>query len=396
MTAEALEFLNSKEGKEILENYKNISVKDLLSLVFKLFKKNVAFASEIVTLLKLRNNSLGKFSKASEMYFTTDGLEQSSGERISEYIANRFKEVIGEGVVTDLTSGIGGNTIFLAKYFKVKAVDLDKVHLACTEYNSILYGTSQNIEFTHGKAEDNIKDSQAFIIDPQRIRGGKTKTRSIYNSQPNIVEILPKMLKVTENICIKISPAFDYDEISKLPGFPEIEIISEDNNNKGAFLWFGKFKNAKCKATILDNEKPISFDDTISLNNFKQTDLLKKYLFIPNKSIIKANLTEQVASFYNLFKISDKNELMTSDKISNYPNKVFRSFEIIDYDVFSMKNTKELVKRNNLDRSHIVARHFGINPEDLRKKLKLKEGGGYSLIFTDLADKKYVILSKNI
>jgi len=63
----------------------------------------------------------------------------------------------------------------------------------------------------------------------------------------------PNRLEVTENICIKISPAFDYEEVFKLPGDPEIEIISENNNNKGAFLWFGEFKNAKRKATILDD-----------------------------------------------------------------------------------------------------------------------------------------------
>jgi hypothetical protein len=60
-----------------------------------------------------------------------------------------------------------------------------------------------------------------------------------------------------------------------------------------------------------------------------------------------------------------------------------------------MKNIKNLVKINNIDRAHIVARHFGVNPEELRKRMKLKEGGEYSLILTDLADKKYIILTKN-
>jgi|AntRauTorcE11897_2_1112592.scaffolds.fasta_scaffold07540_5 hypothetical protein len=395
MTLEALKFLRSKKGRELLDNYKNVNIKDLPSLVFKLSKKDISFTSEMVTLLKLRINALEKFFKASEMYFTTDGLEQASSEKVSEYVASRFKKVIKNGVVTDLTSGIGGNAVFLAKYFKVRAVDLDKVHLECVKYNSFLYKTFDNIEFIHGKAEDNIKDSQAFIIDPQRIRGAKTKTRSIYNSEPNIVEMLPKMLEVTENICIKISPAFDYEEVFKLPGDPEIEIISENNNNKGAFLWFGEFKNAKRKATILDDKDSVFFSDNIDLQNLNSTDSLKKYLFIPNKAIIKANLAEQVASFYNLLKISDKNELMTSDEIKKYPHKVFRCFEVLDYDIFSMKNIKNLVKINNIDRAHIVARHFGVNPEELRKRMKLKEGGEYSLILTDLADKKYIILTKN-
>jgi len=396
MTLSALEYLSSKAGRELLDNYKDVNLKDLPSLVLKLSKNNVPFASETATLLKLRINSYGKYKKAGEMYFTADGLEQASGESISRYIADRFKEVIKEGSVTDLTCGLGGNSIFLGKYFRVKAVDLDEVHLNCARLNSDLYGTSKNIEFIHGRAEDNIKKCQAFIIDPQRIRDGKTKTRSLLNSQPNIVEMLPAMLAITENICIKISPAFDYNEIKILPGDPEIEIISEDNVNKGAFLWFGKFKEAKRKATIIGGEVPISFDDKIVWKNLGNAESLSKYLYIPNKAIIKANLTEQVAAYFNLLKISDKNELMTSDIRESFPDKIFRSFEVLDYSIFSMKKTKELIKRNHLDRCNIVARHFGTNPEELRKTLRLKEGGQHTLIFTDLATGRYVILGNNL
>ncbi|MDP3836833.1 MAG: class I SAM-dependent methyltransferase [bacterium] len=396
MTIKALEFLTSEEGRKILEEYKNVGIKDLPSLAFKLSKKKVPFFSEIVTLLKLRSQAQGKFVKSQEMFFTDDGLEQASGERISSYVARRIKELIKDGTVTDLTCGVGGSAIFLAKYLKVRAVDIDEVHLSCARHNAERYGVSASIEFIHGLAEDNLNNTEAFIIDPQRIRDGQTKTRSIYNSQPNIVELLPQMLKVTENICLKISPAFDYEEILKLPGNPEIEIISEDNVNKGAFLWFGQFRGVARRATIIDGDTEVTYTGDRGKNRAETAAALNKYIYIPNKAIIKAELSDEVASRFKLHRISHQNELMTAHELINYPPKVFRTFEVLEYSAFSMSKTKELIKRKALDRAHIVARHFGINPEDLRKTLKLKEGGQHTLIFTEWAGEKYVILGRNI
>lgn len=396
MKMESLAFFASEVGQKLLEKYKDLKPDELPALVLRLAKQGVSFPSELATLLKLRHKSIGKFSLAGSMFFTNDGLEQASGENISQYIANRFKGIVKEGVVTDLTCGIGGNTIFLAKYFKVRAVDIDEAHLYCARHNADLYGVGTKIEFINGRAQDNIKASQAYIIDPQRIRSGQTKTRSILNSEPRITEILPQILKETDNVCIKISPAFDYEEISNLAGDPEIELISEGNTNKGAFLWFGGFKTAQRRATILDAKESVSFNDHLSLDNLRVSAQLKKYLLIPNKAIIKAGLIDQIASLYSLSRISDKNEFLTTDTLITYPDKVFRVFELIEESAFSIKNSKNLIKRQGLDRAHILTRNFKINPEELRQRLKLKEGGDYSLIFSEFQGKKNIVMLKNI
>lgn len=396
MTIEALGFFDSNEGRKILEEYREIRVEDLPSLAIKLSKQGVPFAAEITSLQKLRLTAADKFSKSSDMYFTADGLEQSSGEKVSRYIAGRFRSVIENGTVTDLTTGVGGNAIFLAENFPVRAVDLDAVHLACAKHNAVLYGVAGNIEFIHGRAEDNIRDSQAFIIDPQRIRTGKTKTRSIYNSQPDVAAMLPRMLGVTEEICIKISPAFDYEEIKRLPGEPGVEVISEDDNNKAALLWFGRFKNAARKATILDGDVPVSFSNQLGTENLEYADSLKKYLVLPNKAIIKAGLIGEISSHYRLSRLSPTSDWLTVDHLDGYAQRVFRSFVVVDHGSFSVKKTREMIERNGISRANIVARHFGVSPEDLRKRFKLGDGGGHTLIFLDYLEKKETIIAKNL
>ncbi|NCB20607.1 MAG: hypothetical protein EOM88_01615 [Clostridia bacterium] len=393
---ESVKFFNSQEGKNILEKYSQLNINDLPALALKLSKQGTLFSSELTTLLKLRKKSISKFTRAEKMFFTSDSLEQASSESMSQYIAKRFKDIIREGTVTDLTCGLGTNSIFLAKYFQLRSVDINKLHLTCAKHNAIVYGVRDNIEFIEARAEDSIQASKAYIIDPQRIRFGQTKTRSIFNSRPKIIELLPKILEQTDNICIKISPAFDYDEIKQLIISPEIEVISEENVNKGAFLWFGKFKTVKRRASILDAKKTISFTDNLPIANLDTSLELKKYLFLANKAIIKANLLDQVAVLYNLSKLLGNDEFLTADNRGVYPNRVFRGFKILDYSVFSMRRVKSLVKDKGLDRAHILSRHFGIKAEDLRLRLKLKEGGKYSLIFTNVNTKRYVILTENV
>lgn len=397
MTEEALNFFYSPEGRKILERYKNIDEKELQNLPFVLqHRKDVLFRPELVTLLTLRLKAKDKFTKAEEMFFTSDGLEQASDEKISEYIAKRFTEVLRQKAkVSDLTSGIGGNTIFLAKYFHVLAIDHDKTHIFCAKNNSKVYGVDSNIEFIYGKAEDNIRDSEAFLVDPQRLRQDKTKTRSFVNSSPDILILLPQIMKITKNICIKISPAFDYEELERLPDAPEVEIISEKNNNKAALLWFGDFKTCDRRATILTQKKIISFiNNPADKAPFLEHPL--SFVYEPNKAIIKAHLIDEIANRYSLYKLNPYTAFLTSDKYIEDSAEIFRVFELIDCQPFSFKVLKKLLSDKGIVRANVTTRRFPEKPENIIAKLKLKEGGDHTIIVTVLNDEKYYFfLTKN-
>ncbi len=398
MTREALQFLYSHEGEQLLQKYKNKTIRELELLALTLSKKDVPHAADLVTLLKLRAKAQGKFSKAHQMFFTSEGLEQSSDEHIARYIARRFTKVVPSGSkVTDLTSGVGGNTIFLAEYYKVLAVDYNEVHVVCTRYNAEVYGTDKNIEFVIGKAEDTIHRSSAFLLDPQRIRTGKTKTRSLKNSSPNILRILPRITEITDNVCMKISPAFDYGELCELLGNYELEVISEKNVNKAALLWFGEFKSCDRRATILTGQQSISF---AAQKNDKEVSIAPKplkYIYEPNKAIIKSHLIGKVADKYKLRKINAQTAFLTSNQCLEKVDDIFRIFEVIDFQSFSLKSLKKNLADRKISRAHIIVRRFPAKPEDIRKKLKLQEGGEYVIIITSLADEKhYFILTKGV
>lgn len=396
MTAESLLFLTSTAGKELLDKYSSITEGALQNLAFTLSKNGVMYAADIVTLLKLRIKAQDKFTKASRMYFTVDGFEQAGGEKVARHISKRFLRVIPhDSRVIDLTCGIGSDTIILGEYFKVTTVDRDPVHIECARLNAREYGSLDNVTFVNGNSEDCITKADAFFLDPQRLRHGATKTRSLANSSPNILEILPKMFEITPNICIKISPAFDYDELKDLPYEHEVEIISEKNGNKAALLWFGKFKTCERRATMLDGD--ISFSDMHIDQKILTSELPLKYIYEPNVAVIKARLIDEVAMKYGLQKINAQVALLTSDNYIENCKTILRSFEVIDTRPFSWRELKKLLSEKGIDRAHIITRRFPENAEDVRVKLKLKEGGEYTIILTVLSsEKRYFILTKSI
>jgi hypothetical protein len=386
-----INFLSSPEGQELLRKYQDFSETDLYRELMKNPKMNSPYLSAAVTLIKLRRKAAGKFSRSSEMFFTPLSLEQSTGEEISKYIAARFGR---PKKIVDLTCSLGGNLIFLCLAAQETiAVDKDENNIALAKLNTGVYGCAKNIKFICGDAYDNIiSDADAYFIDPARDRPGKTKTRSILNCEPNLSKIIPEIFKVTENLGVKISPAFDYQEIKLLPGEPEVEIISEDNVCKVAMLWFGKFRTAKRRATCLINEKIYSFVKKEKLNPIMISSKPLSYLYEPNKAIIKAHLIEEIASEFKLEKINRQTSFLTSDGLIKDKRELFRICRLESFAPFSLKEIKTELKAKNIERVNIITKRFPQLPPELYKKLKIKEGGNKFLIVTSLSDEKYYYL----
>lgn len=393
MEIKDLKILDSPAGKELLAKYRDYRDEDLEKLMFKVDQSEREIMRAVVTLIKLRHKAKDKFRLAEKMFFTADGQEQSTGEKIAEYLAERF----GEGLqIVDLTCSIGGNLVYLAQKNNLIAVDRNEANLFCAQKNAEVYGVADKIKFILGNAEENLLfGTDAFFMDPERAREGKTKTKSILNSSPNLALMLPEMLKITKNIGIKISPAFDYAEIKKLPEIPEVEIISEDNVCKVAMLWFGEFKTCERRATMFVGDKKYSFsneaDKKISISLTAQP---LAFIYEPNKAIIKAHLLDEICEKFSLAKLNPSIAYLTSDYLPENKD-VCRVLRVIAFDKYSIKNVQKIIKNHNVLRANIISRGFPVSNEDLYKKLKIKEGGDLFLIFTAFKDNKYhFILSK--
>lgn len=393
MTNLELDYLKSDAGQQAYKEH-CLDVDHRLELLVLKNQTTNPFFGALASLIKLRRAAKNKFTKSEEMFFTSLSLEQATSERIAKYIAKRFKS---EWTVEDLTCSLGGNTIFLADQVKkVIAVDLSEEKINCAKENAVVYDVDKKIEFIVGDAFLNIKNVDAFFIDPARDRDGDTKTRSFLNSSPSLLEILPQLFAITHNVAVKLSPAFDYEELKELPEEPEIEIISEDNSCKVAMLWFGDFKTANRRATGFRKEEFFSFTD--EPNSVADFSKVKKYLYEPNKAISKAHLIDEVALKFSLSKIDYNLSFLTSDELVSTDDKnIFRKFEVLHFDKFSLKQFQAFLKKQQIERAEIIVKHFKMTADEIRSRLKIKEGGESVIILTTLQNQEKVfILAKKV
>jgi SAM-dependent methyltransferase len=403
MTSAEINFLQSAEGTALLRQYGDYDDDALFQLLRKSAKQEpIPFLGAVVTLIKLRRKAAGKFSRSGEMFFTPLSLEQSTDEKIARHIAARFQS---DWRVADLTCGLGGNAIFLAEHCcGVVAVDINPDNLACARENAKVYGVVDKLEFIEGDAlvlagnpSGPLNRIDAFFLDPARDREGKTKTRSILNSRPALLELLPQLMGISKNIGVKISPAFDYQELELLPEQPELEVISEEGVVKVVMLWFGELKTAKRRATIFSGDKQYNYSDGSRLNNIPIVAAPLQYLYELDKAISKAHLVEEAAEPYGLAQLNTHLSFLTGNKLigENEPG-LWRTFKVLDHGHFSWKNLQKLLKDKKITRANVVVKRFPLLPEEIYKKLKIKEGGDLFLILTVFSteERSYILAER--
>jgi hypothetical protein len=95
-----------------------------------------------------------------------------------------------------------------------------------------------------------------------------------------------------------------------------------------------------------------------------------------------------LATRYGLKKLHPHSHLYTSDeRIDNFPGRTFSIVSEYGFGKQDLKNLQSKVKQANL-----TIRNFPSTVADLRKRLKLKEGGEYYLFATTTIDEKHILI----
>ncbi|MBN1618470.1 methyltransferase domain-containing protein [Candidatus Dojkabacteria bacterium] len=365
-TIDSLEFLTSPKGTELITviDESLVDTKNELCLISKLSKKYESkYIGAAMDLVLNRKLGIKKFTKAQRMFFTKDALEQSSNEQISFYRAGKFKNL---SKVCDLGCGIGSDTIQLARYCKVVAVDKDPIRLKMAELNAEVYGVRENIEFINMDfTSEAVPDCDAIFIDPSR-RIGDRRVFSIFDYEPSL-DIVKDLMKKTINVCVKASPGISFEGLNQL-GSCSVEIVSLNGECKEAILWFGGFKKYyKFKATLLPFQK---FVNDRWLVSRPEISVPQKFIYEPDCSINRAHLVDQVATRYKLNKLNHSIAYLTSN--SDINEVFFEKFEVIDHFPFEESYLRKYLKDNGIGIVEIKKRGVPMEVDEVRKKLKLK------------------------
>ena len=315
-------------------------------------------------------------------------LEQCSSEATAKYKSNL---VFGNTLV-DLTGGFGVDCSFLSKNFKSTEYveqNEDLCDIARHNFNAlglnINVNNSESVEYLEG-----MSPVDCIYIDPARRDIKGKKTADLRLCSPNLLEIRDILLEKCNTLLIKLSPMFDIS--SALEVFPEckqVHVVSVKNECKELLLLVEKGFCGETEVVCVDldelgvrsEELGVRSKEILLIVNYSMP---KNYLYEPYAAIMKAGLFKTVANKYNVQKLHPNTHLYTSDEyIENFPGRSFLINRV------TKVQKKEI---QDIDKANLSIRNFPGNVADLKKKLKLKDGGDTYIFACTLHDNSKVLI----
>ena len=324
-------------------------------------------------------------------------LEQSSSESTAKYKSNLCE---GNRLI-DLTGGFGVDCCFMSSRFKqVTYVEQQEELCDLAAHNFKALG-KEHIKVVHSKTENYLAETEHvdwIFIDPARRSTEGKKVVLLSDCEPNVAILSALLLEKASHVMIKLSPMMDITAaIRELPATSEIHIISVENECKEVLLILDQTAGVNIKIKTINfgiNKEDQVFEFNIqneSLANISFSSMLGKYLYEPNAAIMKSGAFKLIGERFKLHKLQRNTHLYTSDELSvEFPGRIF---EVKKQWGNSKKELKELVVK--IPKANITTRNYPVSVDELRKKLKIKDGGDIYLFACTLNNEQKSIIECN-
>ncbi len=385
----------NKATHDFIDNHLNDDVHSLSFLAVKYPDVDIPLAIRQITGKQKIKQKVPSFFACNELLYPVKlSLEQSSSEVTALHKSTRCK---GE-ILVDLTGGFGVDSYFFSfKFNRIIYVERNSELFELAEHNFQALGR-ENIEVFHDSAEMFLEKTDKvdwIYLDPARRTETGKKAVFLSDCEPNVAELASQLLTKSDNVMIKLSPMIDIASLTKeLPNISEIQVISIENECKEVVVFLQNQSTGKIqiKTTNYPNKKTVeNFDFYLNDEPSAKVSFsnqLQAYLYEPNASVMKSGAFKSVSEHFTIDKLHINSHLYTSnDLIQTFPGRTFRIVKVYDFSKNSLKDFHAEVKKANLS-----VRNFPMAVNELRKKLKLSEGGDTYVFATTLSDGKKVLI----
>ncbi|MER0480644.1 class I SAM-dependent methyltransferase [Streptomyces sp. Edi2] len=384
---DAFAALLAPEGQTLLAELRDHTPSDELAAATRLRRTHpAALVSAALGQAQLRQRAVAKFgADAGRMYFTPNGVEQSTRATVAAHRAARLA-ALGVRTLADLCCGIGGDAIALARAgIRVLAVDRDPLACAAARANAEALGLAELIEVRCADVTDvDTAEYDAVFVDPARrskARGGRIFDPEAYSPPLSWAVEAARKAPVA---ALKIAPGVPHEA---LPEDAETEWISDGGDVKEAVVWFGAAQDGAGqdgagritpggrRATLLpagDSLLGAGLPDP-------EPGPVGDWLYEPDGAVIRAHLVADVARQIDGRLIDPTIAYLTADRLTETPYAT--AYAITDVLPFHVKRLKALLREREVGIAVIKKRGSAVEPEELRKKLKLSGGRNSCTIF---------------
>lgn len=330
-------------------------------------------------------------------------MEQCSSEQTARYkrrVLDRFldRDRSRTSHFIDITGGFGVDFSYLAQGF-AEATYVERQEHLCeiARHNFPLLGLPHaNVICKELESPLELTDLQETVvfIDPARRDTNGNRTYAIGDCTPNILGFIGELLQRTALVMVKLSPMLDWHQtvedlnracVSK-DAVREVHIVSTQNECKELLIVLSERYESALEVHCVNDEETFVFSPNASVGQSSVVASEPQKLYVPNASIMKAGCFMEIEDAFGIRQIGKNSHLFVGDSVSAFPGRVFNILCV------TTMNKKELKSAlNGIDRANIATRNFPLSPEQLRKRLKVKDGGDTYLFATTTDEGDHVI-----
>lgn len=310
---------------------------------------------------------------------------------------------VAEIEFVDLTGGFGVDFSYMAARLGAKSMYVERQKHLCEAAKEnferlglkhVVVKNGDGVEVLH--AIPNHSGLRVIYIDPARRDDAGNKVVSLQDCTPDVTRLQEEMLQKADFVVIKLSPMLDWHRaVSELRCVREVHVVSVNNECKELLLVLSARnmdENSRLRIYCVNDTQSFVCDDAemaSSVARIAAADLDSvQYLYEPNASLMKAGCFGVLSERYSVLMLSKNSHLFVSQSpVVDFPGRSFRIRAVSSF------NKKELKRQlQGIVKANIATRNFPLSVAELRKRLKLKDGGETYIFATTLSDDSHVLL----
>ena len=324
----------------------------------------------------LRDRARAKHPAGERLWWTAEALEQASSYDVATHRAGRFA---GARVVMDLCCSVGGDLLPLAAVAPVIGVDLDETRLLLAQANA----RELDVAVTLVRADVTRLDPRgAVFADPARRAGGRRvfDPRAYTPALDQVLGWLPRL----DALGVKVAPGIDYD---RLPPDVEVEIVSLRGDVKEAVIWAGDVRRGSRRTATLLPHGQVLVDDPVAVPDVRPPG---GFLLEPDGAVVRAHLVAQLAAQVDGWLVDETIAYIAADAV--VPTPFGSWYAVHEVMPFGLKNLRARLRTYDAGPVVVKKRGTAVEPEQLRKQLKLTGTREVTVVLTRAAGRQIAMI----
>lgn len=391
---------------EFIREYRERDIRQLALQANRFPDVDMPYALDQIQGWQIARRKLPKWAACDGVIFPPHlSMEQCSSEPTAQYklnLAMEWASRVGHASrMTDLTGGFGVDFSFTSCAFAA-ATYVERNEQLChiVEHNLPLLGLNNATVVCADAVEflSTVEPQTMLFLDPARRDEHGAKTVMLADCTPDVVQLLPKLLEKSRFTMLKLSPMLDWHKaVDDLQGtVREVHIVSVGGECKELLLVLSTVVESELKvycadlSTASDTSSLFVYTPGSSAPVANSTFNIQHstFLFEPNASIMKAGCFDELALAYGVSPVSRNSHLFLSDEpVEDFPGRSFVVERVTTMNKGELR--KALV---GIEKANIATRNFPLTVAELRKRLKIKDGGDVYIFATTTTEGEHLLL----